>query len=346
VKRSWPLALALALALVGAAAACGGESEAVPGGESGTTLVVYSGREEEIVKPLFQQFEQQTGISVDVRYGDSAELAATLAEEGDGSPADLFFAQDGGSLGAAAEEGLLMELPAATLERVDARFRDPKGRWVGTSGRVRVLAYNTDALSESDLPSSVLELANPSWKGKIGIPPTNASFQAFVSAMRLTLGDSGTRAWLDDINDNEPKLYENNLQVVEALAAGEIEVGLVNHYYLYLLEEEQPNAPVANHFFQAGDPGALVNVAGVGVLAGSDHPDEARRFVDFLLSPEGQRFYTDRAEEAEYPLVAGIEPKEGLPALSSLQGPDVSLGDLGKLLPSTLAMISEAGFTS
>jgi iron(III) transport system substrate-binding protein len=336
-----------ALALVLAAAACGGEddqAEVAPAGDA--AVVVYSGREEEIVEPLFEQFEQETGIDVEVRYGDSAELAATIAEEGDASPADVFFAQDAGSLGAVAAEGLLAQLPQATLDRVEPRFRDPDGRWVGTSGRVRVLAYNTDALSEADLPESVLELTEPAWKGKVGLPPTNASFQAFVSAMRITQGDDETRAWLEGIAANEPKLYENNIGVLEAIATGEIELGLVNHYYLYLLKEEQPEAPVANHYLGGGDPGALVNVAGAGILASAGHAEAAQQLLDFLLSENGQRFYAEAAEEAEYPLIAGIEPREGLPALESIQGPDVALGDLGGLLETTLEMISEAGLTS
>jgi iron(III) transport system substrate-binding protein len=349
VKRTWFLAGGLAVAVSVAAAACGsnGEEEAAGGGSTAEeALVVYSGREEELVAPLFEQFRDATGIPVDVRYGDSAELAATLAEEGDGSPADVFFAQDAGSLGAVAGEGLLAELPVETLERVDARFRDPDGRWVGTSGRVRVVAYNTDALAEADLPLSILEFGNPSWRGRIGLPPTNGSFQAFVSGMRLALGDEATRAWLEDIAANDPKLYEGNSAVVEAIAAGEIDAGFVNHYYLYQLKAEQPDAPVANHYLEAGDPGALVNVAGAGVVAGAEHADAAQQFVDYLLSDEGQRFYSEGAEEAEYPLVAGIEPRGGLPPLESLHGPDISLGDLGALLPSTLEMISEAGLTT
>jgi iron(III) transport system substrate-binding protein len=332
---------ALALAACGGGDAAGSEGE----GEGSTTLTIYSGREEEIVAPLFEQFEQETGIAVDVRYGDSAELAATLAEEGDSSPADVFFAQDAGSLGAVAGEELLEQLPQELLSRVDERFRDPDGRWVGTSGRVRVVAYNTEALSESDLPESILDFTDPRWKGKLGLPPTNASFQAFVSAMRLTLGDDETRAWLEGIEANDPKLYESNFQVVEAIAAGEIEVGFVNHYYLFLLKEEQPDAPVANHYLEGGDPGALVNVAGAGIVAGSDDVGAAQRFVEFLLSDEGQRFYSDRAEEAEYPLVDGFEPKEGLPPLDSLEGPDISLGELGAELESTLELLNEVGLT-
>jgi iron(III) transport system substrate-binding protein len=340
----------VALAAALAVAACGGDDgEAEPAGAGngtdGGTLVVYSGREEEIVEPLFAQFTAETGIDVEVRYGDSAELAATLAEEGDASPADVFFAQDAGALGAVAEEGLLAPLAQEALDVVDPRFRDAEGRWVGTSGRARVIAYNTDAVAPGDLPASVLELTDPRFEGRIGLPPTNASFQAFVSAMRLTVGDEQTRAWLEGIAGNDPKLYEKNSQVLEALALGEIDLGLVNHYYLYLLKEEQPDAPVENHFLADGDPGALVNVAGVGILASAEHPDEARRLVDFLLSDEGQRFYSERAEEAEYPLRAGIPPREGLPSLESIQGPDISLGELGGLLPSTLELISEVGLT-
>jgi iron(III) transport system substrate-binding protein len=311
------------------------------GGDEGS-LTVYSGREEEIVEPLFERFEEATGIDVEVRYGDSAELAATIAEEGDNSPADVFFAQDPGSLGAVEQEGLLAELPQAILDRVEPRFRDPDGHWIGTSGRVRVVAYNTDALSEDELPDSILGFTDPRWRGKIGFPPTNASFQAFVTAMRLTLGDDETRAWLEGIEANEPTLYDKNLPTVEAVGRGEVEVGFVNHYYLFLAKEEDPDLPVANHYLGAGDPGALVSVAGVGIL---EDGETARRFVEFLLSDEGQRFYAEEAEEAEYPLVAGIEPKEGLPALDELHGPEIELDALGAELERTLELLNEVGFT-
>ena len=316
------------------------------GGDGGGKLTIYSGREEEIVEPLLEQFEEASGIDVEVRYGDSAELAATIAEEGDDSPADVFFAQDAGSLGAVARDGRLAQLPESVLRRVPARFRDRDGRWVGTSGRVRVVAYNTDAVEADELPDSILEYADDRWRGKIGIAPTNASFQAFVTAMRLKLGDERTIEWLRAVKRLEPRFYEKNTPIVEALAAGEIEVGLVNHYYLYILREEQPDAPVANHFLKAGDPGALVNVAGAGIVEGSDDRTEAERFVEFLLSDEGQRFYTDRAEEAEYPLVRGIPPREGLPPLGRLGGGDVDLARLGDELERTLEILNETGYTS
>ena len=327
-------ALVTALVLGG----CGGSDS-----KSGK-LTVYSGREEELVQPLFDMFEKKTGITVDVRYGDSAELAATIAEEGGNSPADVFFSQDPGSLGAVDDE--LEQLPQETLDRVAARFRDAGGRWVGTSGRTRVLAYNTDALTEGQVPDSVFDLTDPRWQGKIGIAPTNASFQAFVTAMRLSAGEAKTKQWLIDLRKNKPKTYEKNTPIVEALATGEIELGLVNHYYLYLVKGEQPNAPIANHFLAAGDPGALVSVAGAGVLASSGNKDGAEQFVDFLLSDEGQRFYTDSAEEAEYPLVAGIPAKESLPPLDTLEGPNVDLSTFGAELSSTLELLRETGYLS
>jgi iron(III) transport system substrate-binding protein len=326
-------------------AACGGD-DGEAAAEAEGPLTIYSGREEELVAPLFDMFEEKTGIGVEVRYGDSAELAATIAEEGENSPADVFFAQDPGSLGAVEGEELLAELPEDTLDKVDERFRDPDGHWVGTSGRARVVVYNTETLTEDELPDSIWEFTDPQWKGKIGLPPTNASFQAFVTAMRLTAGDERTREWLEGIEANEPRLYDSNTPVVEATAAGEIEVGFVNHYYLYVVREEQPDAPIANHYLAGDDPGALVSVAGAAVLAGSDQPDAARRFVDFLLSEEGQRFYAEAAAEAEYPLIEGVEPREGLPALEELQGPALELDQLGPELERTLELLNEVGLTS
>jgi iron(III) transport system substrate-binding protein len=327
------------LVLVAAAtvAGCGGGS----GGSSGP-LTIYSGREEELVAPLFEMFTEQTGIDVEVRYGDSAELAATIAEEGGNSPADLFFAQDPGSLGAI--ESQLSELPQETLERVDARFRDSDGRWVGTSGRARVVVYNTDELIEDQVPDSVFDLTDPRWKGSVGIAPTNASFQAFVTGMRLAEGDEKTRDWLEAMRRNEPKFYEKNSAIVEAVAAGEVEVGLVNHYYLYLVKAENPEAPVANHFLGRGDPGALVSVAGAGVLDSADDTSQAEQFIEYLLSQEGQRFYVDAAEEAEYPLIDGVEPKEGLPPLTELEGPDVDLTSFGSEHEATIELLRETGY--
>jgi iron(III) transport system substrate-binding protein len=334
--------LLAALALTGAVAGCGGGDEE----GAGDTLTVYSGREEEIVAPLFERFEEETGVDVEVRYADSAELAATIAEEGDNSPADVFFGQDPGSLGALSEQ--FADLPENVLERVDEKFRGGE-KWVGTSGRTRVIVYNTDAVSATEVPDSVFDLTDPKWKGKVGIAPTNASFQAFVTAMRLDVGEERTREWLEGMKANDPKFYEKNTPIVEAAAAGEIELGLVNHYYLYLVRAEQgEEAPIENHYLPGDDPGALVTVAGAGVLESSDNREGAERFVEFLLADEQQRFYTEEAEEAEIPLVDGIAPKEGVPSLDELAnaGPDVDFTRFGEELATTLELLNETGYTS
>jgi iron(III) transport system substrate-binding protein len=329
--------------LVVALAGCGGSDGS---GSDGGKLTIYSGREEELVSPLLDRFEQSSGVDVEVRYGDSAELAATIAEEGDNSPADIFFAQDPGSLGALEGEQLLAELPDEILDRVPPRFRDSDRRWVGTSGRVRVIAYNTDEVPEDEVPDSVYELTDPKWNGKVGIAPTNASFQAFVTAMRLADGDEKAREWLEGMKANDVKVYERNTPIVEAVAAGEIQLGLVNHYYLGLVKEESPDAPVANHYLSSNDPGALVSVAGAGVVEGTDDEDTAREFVQYLLSDEGQRFYAEEAEEAEYPVVDGIAPKGGIEPISNVQGPAVKLDAFGAELEETLELLREVGFTT
>jgi len=333
--KRFVLLLWLLVGAAGALAACGSGDE-----EESRTLTVYSGRAERLVGELLEEFKRESGVDVRVRYADSAELAATIGEEGDRSPADVFFSQDAGALGAV--EDRLQPLPEELLDKVDARYRDPQGRWVGTSGRARVVAYSTERLKESDLPDSIFDFTDPKWKGRIGFPPPNASFQAFVSAMRLDVGDERTRRWLEDIKKNDPVLLENNIQTEEAIANGEIDVGFVNHYYLHELRQEHgDDFPVANHFLRKGDPGALVNVAGVGILRTSKRSEEARELVEFLLSERGQRYSAEQT--GEYPLVKGVPAPEGLPPLSSLQGPDISLGALGAKLESTLKMLDEVG---
>jgi iron(III) transport system substrate-binding protein len=327
------LAALTALAAVLALAACGG---------SDADLTIYSGRNEQLVGDLLDRFERESGLEVDVRYGDSAELAATIAEEGDNSPADVFFSQDAGALGSVEDQ--LAPLPRPVLDRVDERFQDPRGRWVGVSGRARVIAYSTERVKASEVPDSVFDVTDRKWRGRVGVAPPNASFQAFVSGMRLEAGDPRTRRWLRDFTANDPRRYENNIQQIEAIDRGEIDLGLVNHYYLYELRRENPGLKVANHFLRDGDPGTLVNAAGAGVLRTAEHEVDAQRFVRFLLGGEAQRYFA--TDTAEYPLVDGVERLKGLKALSDVHGPDIRLGDLGVKLRSTLRMLDEAGLTT
>ena len=239
---------------------------------AGNKLVVYSGRSENLVAPLMERFKQDTGIDVEVRYGGTAELAATILEEGANSPADVFFAQDAGSLGALAQAGRLIALPDDVLNRVDARFRSPSGEWVGASGRARTLVYNTERVQESDLPQSAFDLTGAQWKDSIGWAPTNASFQSFVTAMRQLSGEDATRQWLEAMLANGVQSFDNNAAIVEAVGRGEILGGLVNHYYLFrFLEEQGEGFPARNYFFPDGGADALINIAGIGILDSSDN---------------------------------------------------------------------------
>ena len=329
-----PLVL-LPIVLVAALPGCGGGDP---------DLVVYSGRSEPLIKPFLEEFAEEEGLDVQVRFADTADLVGTLLEEGDNTPADVFLSQDAGALGAVEEEGLLAPLPQTVLDAVKPRFRSDDGRWVGLTGRARVIAYDSRELKPADLPDSILDFTKPEWKGRIGFPPTNASFQAFVSAMRLELGDERTRQFLEGLKANEPKTYENNIQTEEAIARGEVDVGFVNHYYAYELRAEQPSFPVRNHFLRKGDPGSLVNAAGAGVLASSDAKPDAERFVRYLLSRPGQIYVADKLYE--YPVAAGVSPPDGLPPLDDLQGPSIALEDLGGELRSTLQLLDQVGLTS
>ncbi|WP_174257811.1 iron ABC transporter substrate-binding protein [Phytoactinopolyspora alkaliphila] len=313
-------------------AACGSGDDA--------DLTVYSGRSESLVGPVIQQFEDASGLTVDVRYGSTAEMAAQILEEGQNSPADVFFGQDAGALGALSAAGLLADLPAGLLERVAATYRSPEDHWVGLSGRARVVVYNTDVLDEDDLPDTVAEFTDPAWQGRIGWAPPNASFQAFVTALRVLEGEEATAEWLEAMRDNGTQAYENNIAVVDAVAAGEIEAGLVNHYYLYPKLAEAPDLPAANKFYGDGDPGALVNVAGAGILATSENTEAATEFVEYLLSEAGQQYFA--TETWEFPLVKGMAPPDGMPTLESLDPPAIDLSELEDL-EGTLQLLQETG---
>ena len=306
------------------------------------TLTVYSGRSQTLAHPLLVGFGEQTGIDIRAKYAGSASTAATLLEEGNNTPADVVFMQDPGSLGILADSGMLSQLPQATLDKVDPRFRSPAGLWVGTSGRARTIIYNTEAIDPAtDLPPSILDFTAPEWRGRVGWAPRNGSFQAFVTALRLTIGEEAAREWVEGMRDNDAVAYPNNVTTVSAAAAGEVDVGFVNHYYLErFLEEHGPEFGARNHYIGNGDPGALVLVAGVGILAASENKDIAVEFVDFLLGAPAQTYFAQ--EIKEYPVSAGVEPAGDLPAMASLNPPNVDLGSLSDL-EGTLKLLREAG---
>ena len=307
--------------------------------EGATELTIYSGRNENLLGPLLERYQEMSGVTVNVRYGGTAELAATIMEEGQNSPADVFFGQDAGALGALALEGRFVQLPAEILDRVEERFRSGDGNWVGASGRARVFVYNTEMLSEEDLPNDIWALTDPKWKGKIGWAPTNGSFQAFVTAMRHLEGEERAREWLEAMIANDVQVFPKNTTIVEATGRGEIELGLVNHYYLYRFLAEAPDFQAKNHHPSAGDAGSMINVAGVGILDTVKDRAAAEAFVAFLLSDEAQRYFSE--ETNEYPLVAGVAATaEGLLPLAEVDTPELDLSDLDDL-QGTLQLLQE-----
>ncbi len=325
--------------------ACGSNEEIIKEAEQNPgKLVLYSGRSESLVEPIIQQFSEATGIEVEVKYGKTGAIAATLLEEGKNSPADVFFAQDPGGLGAIANNDQLTTLSPKILDKVPDWAKSNKGLWVGISGRARVVVYSTtNGISPTELPASILEFTNSKWNGRIGWPPTNGSFQAMVTAMRVEFGEAKTKEWLEGIKSNNPKVYPKNTPTVAAAAAGEIDVGFVNHYYLHrFIAEEGEGFGARNHHLTSGGPGSLMMVAGAGILSTAKNQANAEKFINFMLSNVAQQYFTDSTYE--YPVIEGVKanplltpidninkPKIDMAALEDLAGTQKLLRDVGLL---------------
>lgn len=336
MRRLLPAAAA-ALVLLTACSSTSPQSSA--SAESDGKLVVYSGRSEELVGPLLEQAKTDLGLDIEIRYGATAEMAAQLLEEGQRTPADVFLSQDAGALGELNNEGLLAGLPQETLDRVDANYRASNGNWVAVTGRAR--AFVVPVGFEQSAPKSVFDLTADQWKGQVGIAPTNASFQSFITAMRVLKGEDVAEQWLRDMQANDVKIYKSNDQIVEAVSEGKIKVGLVNHYYLFEVAQETgktPNAALA--FTTDGDPGSLVNVSGVAITKqGSKDPD-ALALVNYLLAQDAQKYFAEKTNE--YPMTADAPAQpQGVPPLSSFK-PLLPLEELADLR-GTLDLLAKVG---
>jgi len=374
-RRSTAAGLALAgMVLVSALSACGesgtgadgsagdgegGEAQACTAGEvsygeideevdaaevDDQALVVYSGRSEDLVAPLLEQFTEETGIELSVRYGNTAAMTAQLLEEGDRSPADFFLSQDAGALGALGNAGCLATLPEESLDLVEDSYRSANDNWVALTGRARVIAINPELVAEADRPSAIEDVLDPRWAGQVGIAPTNASFQAFITAIRVLDGEDAAREFLDGLVANDVQSYEGNGDVLAAVDSGEISMGLVNHYYLYELATEigADNVVAENLFLDDGGAGSLINISGAGVVSGTDRGEDAQALLEFMLSESAQSYFAETTYE--YPMVDGVDPPAGLPTLEELSAPDLDLSDLDSL-GATLELINEVGLT-
>ena len=320
--------------LASLAAGCSG------GGDSGV-LTIYAGRSQTLVHPLLEQFSKDTGIRIQVRYGDGVDLALGILEEGDNSPADVYYAQDVGALGALKDRGMLAELPDELLTRVPEAFRSPDGYWVGISGRARVMVYNTDRINPASLPGSALDYVAPEWRSRVGFVPSSDGFPEFVTALRLVRGDEFTRTWLTALKNNNARAYANNIAALTAVANGEIDVAYLNHYYLYrFLKERGQGFKARNYYFENGDLGGLFVISGAAVLKSSNSKPDAQRFIEYMLSATAQKYLTDNTYE--YPMVSGVPSGADLPPIDRLQVPKIDLSDLTDLRGS-LDLMRQAG---
>jgi iron(III) transport system substrate-binding protein len=347
--------LSLFLVLVVSLVGCGGEQD---------ELVIYSGRSKALVDSLVSMYQEKADVPVKVKYGSDAQLLAALQEEGDQSPADVFWANTTGALGNAVNNDLLAQLPDSVTGR-PARFVPSNQRWTPVTTRFRVLAYNSEKISPDDLPASVKGLpSHDNLEGRIGWTPAYSSFQDFVTAMRVTAGADSTQKWLEGMTALDPKGYTSNTPMIRALAAGEIDAALTNHYYVLRLkhggaegeyegdgEEEEgeedetaapASAPVETYRFQNGDLGNLALVTGAGVLQTSDQSAQAQRFLQFLLSEQAQSYAANRVNE--YPVVSGTDvPDYMVPVDSAMAlSPEFELERLQDMDP-TLDLLREVG---
>jgi iron(III) transport system substrate-binding protein len=308
-------------------------------------LVIYSGRAERLIKPVLDAFTAKTGIQVELLSSGTTELVNRLKAEGDRSPADLLITNDAGSLETARAAGLLRPLNMREIERaIPPQFRAPDNSWIGLSGRFWIIVYNT-AMVKPDQVKSLLDLADPKWKDKIAIPNAGSEYlQAGVSVIRASIGDERTKRFLEGLRDNAgTHVYQKSSQIVEAVAKGQVVLGIVNHYYVYRHLAAQPTAPlgVLMPDQQEGGMGAIMNVAGIGVLKHTAHLDSAKLLVEFLVAQAGQKMFADL--DKEYPLHPEVKPDPALIERKSFRVAMVPLTRLAELREPTLTLIEQVG---
>lgn len=333
MKRA-PALLALTLAGSLLASGCSDDAD--------DALVVYNAQHEELMVELAEDFTEETGIEVELRNGKDLEMSAQLVAEGDASPADVFLTENSPAMAQVEKAGLFSELPDTAVADIPAQYRPRSGLWTGFVARSTVLVYNTDQVSPDELPDSILDLADPEWRGRISFSPTGADFQAIVAAVLDLEGEQATRDWLEGIKANGT-VYDGNNVVLESVNSGESEVGIIYHYYWYRDQAESGDVSDNSelHFFGDQDPGAFVSVSGAGILASSDHQEEAEKFIAYLTSTDGQQGLAD-SYALEYPLHPGVQLEPPVRPFSELDPPEVNVSDLDG--ETVVDLMTEVGF--
>jgi len=329
-RRALPVVGALVLS-AGLLSACSEDED---------KLVIYNAQHEELVEQVVEEFTDETGIEVEMRNGSDLELANQLVEEGDASDADVFLTENSPAMSLVQSHDLFTPLEGPTLENIPDQFRPDDNSWTGFAARSTVLVYNTDSVTEDQLPASLMDLAGPEWKGRISFSPTGADFQAIVAAVLALEGEQATADWLAGIKENG-KVYDGNNVVLEAVNSGEVDTGIIYHYYWYRDQEESGDNSdhSALHFFGHQDPGAFLSISGAGVLKNGDHTEEAQEFVEFLTGTAGQEIVSE-SYALEYPLNPEVDIRT-IPPLADLQVPEVDISDLDS--EKVVAMMQDAG---
>ncbi len=333
-SRRWAAAAAAVALTLPLLSACGGEDE--------PSIVVYNAQHEELIDAVAKAFTKTTEIKVELRSGSDLELANQLATEGKASPADVFLTENSPAMTLVDAKKLFAKLDQSTLDQIPEQYRPDDGEWTGFAGRSTVLVYNKDMITPGQLPASILDLAKPEWKGKVSFSPTGADFQAIVSAVLLTKGEPATKAWLAGLKANGT-VYDGNNVVLESVNSGQKATGVIYHYYWYRDQEEsgENSDDSALYFFGKKDPGAFISVSGAGVLKSSDDAKDAQKFVDYLVSKEGQEVIAD-SYALEYTLNPDHDLGRDVKPLAELDAPDVDVSELNG--PKVVEMMQEAGF--
>lgn len=311
------------------------------GGEDGPSITVYNAQHEQLLEEVAPLFEEETGIEVKLRSGSDLELANQLVQEGEASPADVFLTENSPAMSLVDRAGLFAPVDQETVDLIPRQYFPADQRWIGFLARSTVVVYNTDQLSPDELPDSILDFAKPEWAGRISYSPTGADFQAIVSAVLELEGEDATRTWLQGLADNGT-VYDGNNVVLESVNAGEVEAGIIYHYYWYRDQKESGENSDSSelYFFGDRDPGAFVSVSGAGVLASSEHQEDAQAFVNFLAGTEGQQAIAD-SYALEYPLNPKVSLEPPVKPFAELEPPRVDASTLNS--EKVIELMQDAG---
>jgi len=312
------------------------------GSEDKPSITVYNAQHKELLEALAPGFTKETGIEVKLRNGSDFELANQLVQEGSASPADVFLTENSPAMSLVDSKGLFAPVDDKTLAQVPAQFSPSNGNWMGFAARSTVLVYNTAKVKQPELPASILDLAKPEWKGKISFSPSGADFQAIVSAVLETKGEAATKAWLKGLKDNGT-VYQGNNVVLQSVNSGEIEAGVIYHYYWYRDQQEsgENSSDSKLSFFGDKDPGAFVSVSGAGVLKSSKNKAAGQKFLEYLSGEKGQQALAD-SYALEYPLNPAVKLKPPVKPFSELDPPVIDVSNLNG--PKVISLMEEAGF--